>query len=872
MHAFSRNFHLLTVKGSFTAFIIFTFLLFSLVDAQSEDERLLMDLSGETSAPSEETSAPNEEEPSTSNEASPAPSEETSASSEASSTPSEETSAPSSDETSFSSDETSDQSEDTPIPSASSNKDSMNPLVELPPESEYTNFAQKGSYENETWFSEVPQWHYYDMFGNKIIDGFYLYGLSKNGNDMGTGQSNLALHPFLRMWCSGLVQVADLHENGGIMAMIGDRVKSEFTPFSLKQTLFTGSRFDIFYKMASMTFLSNRISNTGAYGMVVNQSTATPTADWITGLHLNGKITEVAKIGGTWVNIHHEDSKSSDNPFSGVDSDTLTKKTPNGLSLYGIDIDLKLTKLKAYTEYLRSQEFLDGKFKPKAGTVATFNGYYDILDQLRLGGEGYTIGSRFQTNFNCPAHPYGDADGPLAEQTRVGKYQYSLVEDNDDKDEFPENGKSKYLNYTQKIAQGDPDGSIPESYDKDKNGKWDYEEDFLSYDADPPESKILFDRNNNGIPDEIEDDAYPDYPFVPSYYLPGEKYYRYDDMDTTWKMKMADSLVQKVHKGLAGYHLYTRFTILSNLELTIGGIFDRSQEKTFQPTYTNGVETGEVYDIEKASNIYFLAHYKGNIGRDANFAIDNFFRKVQDNIPNHTQGFYIDPGTEDVSYTTVVDELDYRDMFSDALRAEISIFKSRGFNYSGVGKFEFEKHTPHLEFNYPDLSLTKLTLINKCHYTILLPFFKDMFLIPKYKNIWEINNYSPRADSVDATYNAALTSNLDAKYRRNAMINSAHLVLEWKITEKTALTTGLQVKQFSDLLDGKESYVQPCFKIQLMMKDRYAGMVLVLTTGFAQYSYYYADNRLPHNPLNNPNRVVQNIDGHELFIKIHSGF
>jgi len=33
-------------------------------------------------------------------------------------------------------------------------------------------------------------------------------------------------------------------------------------------------------------------------------------------------------------------------------------------------------------------------------------------------------------------------------------------------------------------------------------------------------SQIVFDRNNNGIPDDIEDDAYPDYPYVPSYYLP----------------------------------------------------------------------------------------------------------------------------------------------------------------------------------------------------------------------------------------------------------------------------------------------------------------------------------------------------------------
>ena len=826
MHAFSRNFPVDLVKGSFAVFIILAFFLFSLVDAQNEDTLNL-------STPSEEAPAPNTETSTPSKEGS-APNIETSA-------PSEEASAP---------------SRKTYNPSTFSIEGMVNPLIGLPPEPQYINYAIKGVYENETWFSDIPEWHYYDLFGNKIIDGYYLYGLTMNRNTQGTGLGNLILHPFLKKWLMGLAEVSDLRENSGILAMFGDRIKSEFTPFSLKQTLFAGTRFDVFYKQNSLTFLTNRISSTGMYGMLTDVDvgrTPTQSADWLTGVHGVRKFGEIVDIGGTYMNIHHEESKNWGNPFSGVDSDTLFKKTPTGLSLFGLDFKMKLNKIQANGEYLRSQEILDGDFQPKPGDVATLNGHYNFSEKWMAGGESYSIGSRFQTNFTCPAHEDGDFD--------LGKYQYSLVEDNDDNDDYPENGRSKYPYYTPTLQQGDPDGVLPAQYDKDKNGLFDYKEDFLNYDADPPESKILFDRNNNGTPDEIENDAYPDYPYVPGYYLPGERYWRYDDVYDKWENMTADSLT---HKGLAGLHFYSRYKILPNLEATVGGIFDRSQEKTFQLTYDiNGAVAGEVHDFENATSLYFLTHYKKDIAGDKYFTIDNFFRKVQDNIPNHTQGFSVNPDAGIISYYLIADELDYRDIFEDALRAEFTIIRNRGFNCTSVGKLEFQKHFPHLEFNYPDENISSLILLNKCHYIYLLPFLKDMFLIPKYKNYWEIKDYGPRSDSVDVT--------LDAKYRRNAMINAASVVCEWRVTEKIALTTGLQLKKFDDFIDNGENYWEPCFRVQLTVRDRYM-YALALTTGFSRYSYLYSDKGRLHNPLNNPHGVVTNIDANEIFLKIHCGF
>ena len=50
----------------------------------------------------------------------------------------------------------------------------------------------------------------HDSEGNKILDGFYLYGMTKDRNSLGTGESAISLHPFLKKWLNGLLQVGDL--------------------------------------------------------------------------------------------------------------------------------------------------------------------------------------------------------------------------------------------------------------------------------------------------------------------------------------------------------------------------------------------------------------------------------------------------------------------------------------------------------------------------------------------------------------------------------------------------------------------------------------------------------------------------------------
>jgi uncharacterized protein YwgA len=190
------------------------------------------------------------------------------------------------------------------------------------------------------------------------------------------------------------------------------------------------------------------------------------------------------------------------------------------------------------------------------------------------------------------------------------------------------------------------------------------------------------------------------------------------------------------------------------------------------------------------------------------------------------------------------------------------LYKNRGFSFTTRGKLELQSNIAHLDFNYPEEAIHSLFLVNKCKYIYLLPFKKDMFLIPKYKNLYEFSDYGPRSDL------------LDSRYRRHTMVNAGYLVYEWKMSQKTAVTMGLQGSAFNDFNNDNENYIHGNWTVQLLMKDRYSGLNMILTMGFSKYNYEYynTDKDAVHNPLNNPHRITDDISSYDIFIKVHCGF
>jgi hypothetical protein len=748
--------------------------------------------------------------------------------------------------------------------------------LQMPPEY-YANYAQKGSYLNPTWVGEVPEWNYYDIFGNHLVEGFYLFDMSMNGNS-NREQSDIALSPILKKWLNGMVQVGDMADNRGIMALVGDRVATKFTPYTFNQSLFCGARIDIFfdllYGMNSLSIINSRTSNTGIYGMYMEDYSIVPGADWLHGIHANKNIKGLFDIGGTLI-----DERNQVNGLSGSLDGTYDSLFPNSataLQIYGLNGSCNLPRLKANVEWAQSQEVIDGNFRPKPGNVVDLNAVANFFDKLKLGGEGYIVNHNYKTTFYDPAFPQGD----LSSQ----KYLYQLVEDNDDGDQFPENGQEGKVNFLP-FGGGDWDGVIPMKYDKNKNGIYDWEEDFLSYDCDPPKSDLYMDRNNNGVPDEIEDDAYPDYPHVPGYYLSGERYLRQDDRTGKWiddvvqdSADISFNMERQVSKGLDGFHLYGEYDFLPKLSLTLGGIAERSEMNSFQMTYQNGQPVGYIYAPEKDIDLYTLIGYQHNFADDKKLTVRNYLRYVQDNIPHHwltsTVGYNLNLHTDAVNYTTHVDPLDYRDATVEMLVAQYDIYKNRGFNFTTRAKWEFTEHFPHLDFNYTDENISSLILVNKCEYIWLLPFLKDMFLTPKYKNIYEWDDYGPRSDSL-----------MDYKYHHNTMANNAYLVYDWKFTPKTSISVGYQFELFNDFFDPLENYYHNNGTLQLMIKDRYAGLNVILTTGVSLFNYvFYNSSGTVHHPYNDPMApdpysnpyggygITDNINSYYLFLQVHCGF
>jgi hypothetical protein len=328
---------------------------------------------------------------------------------------------------------------------------------------------------------------------------------------------------------------------------------------------------------------------------------------------------------------------------------------------------------------------------------------------------------------------------------------------------------------------------------------------------------------------------------------------------------------QEVSKGLSGFHLYGKYNILPKLNFTLGGMYERSEKNSYQVIYQDTAPAGLIYAPEKAIDLYSLIGFQHDFAMDKKLTIDNYFRYVKDNIPNHTLtsiwGYDSLTNTNGVLYTTMPDQLDYREAFVEMLIAEYSIFKNRGFNLTTRGKYEFTKHIPHLDFNYPDENVSSLILTNKCEYIWLLPFGKDMFLIPKYKNIYEFDDYGPKSDY------GPRSDTLDSKYHHCNMAQSAYLVYEWKFTEKTMITTGVQAMNFHDFFNDKEDYFHANWTLQLMIKDRYAGLNTILTTGVSKYNYiFYNSHGTQHNPFNNPYRITDDISSYYLFLQVHCGF
>jgi len=238
--------------------------------------------------------------------------------------------------------------------------------------------------------------------------------------------------------------------------------------------------------------------------------------------------------------------------------------------------------------------------------VATLNAPLGLFGSIEIRRRRISCRVRYKTTFSDPAYPVEIRKE--AANTCIHSLKTTTIRINIRK--TGEDGKINAVPY------GDPDGVIPVKYDKDKNNKYDFEEDFLNYDCDPPKSDLYFDRNNNGVPDDIEDDAYPDYPMYPVTISPasdtcgripgpGNGLMMLCLPENTLPVPVTGSsfrMDQQVRqRGFRVFICMVRYDIFPKLSLTLGGIYEGSEKNSYQMTYQDTSPAGLIYAPERPS-------------------------------------------------------------------------------------------------------------------------------------------------------------------------------------------------------------------------------------------------------------------------------
>ena len=321
------------------------------------------------------------------------------------------------------------------------------------------------------------------------------------------------------------------------------------------------------------------------------------------GIDLEGTISNVFVRAHYSINGKYKQYPTIPKDKVGFSRTKTTIQGPDGEEETGVTIDFSsqlpvdANGIPTYseTEGERFEAFLGGDGTDEDGDgklgreTAWFVQLKSRYGKLHLEGVLYHIDPGYTTTYlNFGAHPnrgqiYTLEKRPGApfenqlpeEQIPWDAINYTLIEDDDDGDDWPDAGNT-----------GDFDGVIPRADDRDQNGILDYQEDFLIFDADPPVFTNPIDLNNNGTIDSIEDDFEPEYEY---------------GIDRQ------------------GYHLKAKYNLLDNLAIQVGWLNE-----------------SEISSRRKNNSKYIHVTYKRDIPDFGSFDFQNRFVRAQDDIPDYT--------------------------------------------------------------------------------------------------------------------------------------------------------------------------------------------------------------------------------------------
>ena len=310
-----------------------------------------------------------------------------------------------------------------------------------------------------------------------------------------------------------------------------------------------------------------------------------------------------------------------------------------GMTTMGLDAELRIGNFHLQGEIVRSTT--DFQYPVMIGSRSDYKdfAYYVMAKQeikpFTIGGELFSIGPKYYGydngqdvkyvyaylwNKHDPKdrvlyrkylfHPWR---GPYwyfnnARQDPVARSReevvfnpvYSLVEDNDDNDIWPDDWQQDWdVNYPERFFEPDAgifpgwdkNGDAIPDYNQNNNLVPDWDEPFLQYYTEPMEFQYGDDNNNNFIIDAWEDDMLPDYPY---------------------------------YKDEAGKNFYISFVPLNGLTLT-WGIVDIHQ-----------IAGGGINKIQ-----YTKLNFSRQFGRKGEIWFEHMTKRVKDNIKNDWYEFVL---------------------------------------------------------------------------------------------------------------------------------------------------------------------------------------------------------------------------------------
>ena len=154
-------------------------------------------------------------------------------------------------------------------------------------------------------------------------------------------------------------------------------------------------------------------------------------------------------------------------------------------------------------------------------------GTKDLLQGVALGAELYRMEPDYGGGYDSYRGGLAfhiDRQGKPGDRIESVTHEFPLHEDNDDHDRFADDHSGdNAVAQPRELYPGWPnagvypglDENVDNVADVDRNENFivDWEEPFLTYDAEPPEFVYGIDFNNNGVPDFRENDDRPDYPY-----------------------------------------------------------------------------------------------------------------------------------------------------------------------------------------------------------------------------------------------------------------------------------------------------------------------------------------------------------------------